>query len=222
MVPKLTSGLAARLVFFALAALAIYWMLPSPGKSALKNMNAAMQNAWSWRMETVVTEPTKKVDTTVEVYCPSRFHQISRTVFDEGGRQREELTENFWIDGTNYAWRGAKWVTSQEENTRLRGTVSCTRGPRSTDALLDRMDLILTTGKVRRGGQRSANGETCRDWIASVSAPDGWRDEFGVCIGDGNLPREVFSPDRRMVETYSDWNTPIRIEAPVALGVTLQ
>jgi hypothetical protein len=52
-----------------------------------------------------------------------------------------------------------------------------------------------------------------------VPAPAGWREEFVVCIGDDELPREVFTPDRRLVETYSDWNAAIRIEPPPAEDV---
>jgi hypothetical protein len=209
---KLKSGLAARLVIFGLAAVLIYWILPDAGLSALRKMNAAMQNALSWRMDTVVTEPTKKAESTVEVYCPSRFHEVSKAVFEQGGKQYEETSESFWIEGTSYAKKGPKWVISQEE--RVRRAASCTRGPRRTDTLLERMELILATGKVRKGDKRTVNGRQCRDWIASASAPAGWRDEFGVCIGDADLPREVFAPDRQMVETYSEWNVPIRIEAP--------
>jgi hypothetical protein len=85
--------------------------------------------------------------------------------------------------------------------------------------LLQPLDLILTTGKVRKGEKRIVNGERCRDWVASVPAPAGWREEFVVCIGDDELPREVFTPDRRLVETYSDWNAAIRIEPPPAEDV---
>jgi hypothetical protein len=216
----LKSGLAARAVIFGLAAVLIYWILPDAGPSAIRKMNEAMQNARSWRMDTVVTEPTKKAESTVEVYCPSRFHEVSKEVYEQGGRQFEEASESFWIEGTSYAKKGPKWVISQEE--RVQRTASCTRGPRSTDALLERMDLILATGKIRKGDKRTVSGVQCRDWIASVSAPEGWRDEFGVCIGDADLPREVFAPDRQMVETYSEWNVPIRIEAPATQEMSPQ
>jgi hypothetical protein len=220
---KLKSGLAARAVIFGLAAVLIYWVLPDAGLSALRKMNAAMQNARSWRMDTVVTEPTKKGESTVEVYCPSRFHEVSKESYEQGGKQYEETSESFWIEGTSYMKKGPKWVISQEERAeRARTTASCSRGPRSTDALLDRMDFILMTGKIRKGDRRTVNGDQCRDWIASASAPEGWRDEFGVCIGDGDLPREVFAPDRQMVETYSEWNVPIRIEAPATAEMSPQ
>jgi hypothetical protein len=209
------NSLTARIVIFALVAALIYWALPDPGLSALRKMSVAMQNARSWRMDLVVTEPTKKVQSTVEVYCPSHFHEVSSTVRDEGGRQFEESSESYWIEGTNFAKRGSKWVTSQEERSR---TASCTFGPRATDMLLERLDPIVNSGKVRKGDKRIVNDVPCRDWIASVHAPAGWREEFGVCLGDDGLPREVFAPDRQMVETYSDWNSPIRIEAPIILG----
>jgi hypothetical protein len=207
----MASGLAARGVIFGLVALLIYWMLPDAGPSALKRMSVALQNARSWRVQTVVTEPTKSVESLTEVYCPSRVRTVNKAVSDEGGRHYEDNSEDIWIDGTSYGKKGSKWVVSQETRSR---TASCFAGPRATDALLQPLDLILTTGKIRKGDKRIVNGERCRDWIASVPAPAGWREEFVVCIGDDELPREVFTPDRRLVETYSDWNSAIRIEPP--------
>jgi hypothetical protein len=162
-----------------------------------------------------VSEPTKKVESTVEVYCPSRIHEVSNASREEGGRHFEESSESYWIEGTSYAKKESQWITSQENRSR---TASCSYGPRSNDVLLDRLDSVITMGKVRKGNKRILNGDSCRDWIASVRAPAGWREEFGVCIGDDGLPREVFTADRQMVETYSEWNAPIRIEAPVSIG----
>lgn len=209
----MTSGLAARLVAIGLVALVIYWMLPGAGPSELKRMNVALQNARSWRVQTVVTEPTKSVESLTEVYCPSRVRTVNKAVSDEGGRHYEDDSEDIWIDGTSYGKKGSHWVVSQETRSR---TASCAVGPRATDALLQPLDLILTTGKIRKGEKRIVNGERCRDWTASVPAPAGWREEFVVCVGDDGLPREVFTPDRRLVETYSDWNAAIRIEPPPA------
>lgn len=209
----MASGLAARVVAIALVALVIYWMLPGAGPSELKRMNVALQNARSWRVQTVVIEPTKNVDSLTEVYCPSRIRTVNKAVSDEGGRHSEDDSEDIWIDGTSYAKKGSHWVVSQVERSR---TASCSVGPRATDALLQPLDLILATGKIRKGDKRIVNGERCRDWTASVPAPAGWREEFVVCIAEDGLPREVFTPDRRLVETYTDWNAAIKIEPPPA------
>lgn len=213
---NVTNSLIARAVAFALGAFVIYWALPDSGTAELKKMRTAMQNARSWRIDTVVSEPTRKVESTVEVYCPSRIHEVTNASREEGGRSFEESRESYWIEGTSYAKKGSQWVISQENRSR---TVSCAYGPRSTDVLLDRLDSVITMGKVRKGDKRLFHGDSCRDWIASVRAPAGWREEFGVCIGDDGLPREVFTADRQMVETYSEWNVPIRIEAPISIGV---
>jgi hypothetical protein len=208
---NLWSGVASRLVMFGLAGLIIYWLMPDSGASELKKMNAAMRNARSWRVQTVVAEPTKNVESLTEVYCPSRVRSVSKAMYAEGGKQIEDYSENIWIEGTNYGKKGSRWVISQETRSR---TASCALGPRASDTLLQYLDAVLITGKVRKGDTRAVSGELCRDWTASVPAPAGWRDEFIVCIGDDHLPREVFTPDRRMVEKYSDWNAAIAIESP--------
>src|SRR5258708_7844238 len=76
---NLWSGLASRLVIFGLVALLIYWAMPDSGVSAMKKMNASMQNARSWRVQTVVAEPTKNVESMTEVYCPSRVHTVQQS-----------------------------------------------------------------------------------------------------------------------------------------------
>lgn len=205
------SCLASRLVIFGLAALVIYWAMPDSGASAFKSMNAAMQNAKSWRVQTVVAEPTKSSESLTEVYCPSRLHSVVKGVSDEGGRHFEYNVENTWIEGTNYRNDGSRWMITHDNRWR---TAACGAGPRGTDTLLQSMDAILVAGKVRKGAKRWVNGERCRDWTASVPAPAEWRDEFVVCIGEDDLPREVFTPDRRLMEAYTDWSTPIRIEPP--------
>jgi hypothetical protein len=210
---NLGSGLAARVVIFGLLVLFIYWVMPGSGASEMKKMSAAMQNATSWRVQTVVAEPTKSVESLMEVYCPSRVHMIDKSVIDEGGSHLENSSESIWINGTNYAKKGLRWVVSQEERYN---TATCRFGPRGMDTLLQPLDAILIAGKIRKGDKRYVNGEQCRDWIASVPAPSGYRDEFIVCVGKADLPFEVSTPDRRLVETYTDWNTAIRIEAPPA------
>jgi hypothetical protein len=213
---NLARRLAVRVVAIALTAFVIYWALPDSGTAELKKMRTAMESARSWRIDTTLSEPTKKVQSTVEVYCPSRVHEVTNASREEGGKQFEESSESYWIEGTLYAKKDSQWVISQEQRSR---TASCAYGPRSTDPLLDRLDSVISMGKVRKGNKRSIHGDLCRDWIASVRAPAGWREDFQVCVGDDGLPREVFTPDRQMVETYSEWNVPIRIEAPVAIGV---
>jgi hypothetical protein len=208
---SLANGLAARVVIFGFVILLIYWVLPDAGISEFKKMNAAMQNARSWRMHTVVDEPTKNIDTLTEVYCPSSVHTVNKSTIEQGGEKHEASSESIWIEGTSYTRKDNSWMLSHELR---RDTSLCSWGPRGTDALLGQMDVIAKIGKIRKGDKREANGFACRDWIASAPAPAGWRDIFGVCVDSDHLPREVFTPDRSEVITYSDWNLPIKIEAP--------
>ena len=208
---NLANGLAARAVIFGFVALLIYWVLPSSGVSEFKKMNEAMQNARSWRVRTVVSEPTKNIETLTEVYCPSRIHTQNKSVIEESGQRYEQSSEFIWIEGASYTRRGNGWILSNELQQR---TSICSWGPRGTDAMLAQMDAIATAGKIRKGDRRVVGGFPCRDWIASVPAPAGSRDAFGVCVDSDHLPREVFTPDRSEVTTYSDWNQPVKIEAP--------
>ncbi len=216
---NLATSLASRAIVFGIVIVLLYYISPDSGVSALRKMNAALNNARSWQVHTVVNEPTKNIESTVEVYCPSRLHSVRKSVVTDGGTPIENADERIWIEGANYTRKGLHWTLTHEDRMQ---TASCALGARAYDSLLQSMDLILINGKVRKGSKRLVAGERCRDWILSVPAPAGWRDEYGVCLGDQDLPLEIFTPDRRMVETYSDWNLPIKIEAPAAEDIVLR
>ena len=208
---SLRNSLAARGVIFGFVALLIWWVLPGSGVSEFKKMNDAMRNARSWRVHTVVAEPTKNIESLTEVYCPSRVHTFTKSVIEEGGRRVDQSSESIWIEGTNYTRRENGWQFSSEDQQH---TSVCIWGPRGNDTMLAQMDTVGVVGKVRKGDKREVDGFRCRDWITSVSTPAGWRDVFGVCVDSDHLPREVFTPDRSEVISYSDWNQPIKIESP--------
>ncbi len=208
---SLANGLAARAVIFGFVVLLIWWVLPGVGNSEFKKMNAAMQNARSWRAHTVVNEPTKMVDSLTEVYCPSRVHSVVKSSREDGGVRREDSSELIWIEGATYTKRADGWMFSRELQ---QNTSECMWGARGSDMLLAQMDVIALRGKIRKGSKREVNGFGCRDWIASLPAPAGSREVFGVCVDSDDLPREVFTPDRSEVISYTDWNQPIKIDAP--------
>src|ERR1700704_5141500 len=95
---NLANGLAARAVIFGFVILLIYWVSPNSGVSEFKKMSAAMQNARSWRVRTVVAEPTKNIESLTEVYCPSRIHSVTKATIEEGGKRLEENSETVWIE----------------------------------------------------------------------------------------------------------------------------
>jgi len=72
------------------------------------------------------------------------------------------------------------------------------------------MDLVALRERFERAAAE-VNGFGCRDWIASLPAPAGSRDVFWSMRGQRDLRREVFTPDRSEVISYTDWNQPIRL-----------
>ena len=142
---------------------------------------------------------------------------MQKSVLTDGGKTIENSSELIWIEGASYQRSGLHWTVTSEDRMQ---TTSCSMGPRASDSLLQSVDMILLNGKVRKSEKRWVDGERCRDWVLSVPVGGGgWRDEYGVCLGERELPLEVFTPDRRMVETYTDWNMPIKIEAPAAENI---
>jgi len=205
------NSLAARAVIFGFVALLIWWVLPSGGSSEFTKMSDAMRNARSWRVHSVVNEPTKTVDSLTEVYCPARLHSVTKSLIEENGKKYENDSEVVWAEGSSYTKTEQGWVLSHEF---VQQSAACSWGPRGTDALLAQMDTIATLGKIRKGDKREVGSFACRDWIASLQELGGWKDVFGVCVDSEHLPREVFTPDRSEVISYTDWNQPIKIDTP--------
>jgi hypothetical protein len=219
MEPNLARSLASRAIVFGLVMVFLYYISPDSGASALRKMNGAMNNARSWRLHIVVNEPTKNLENTVEVYCPSRLHSVQKSIVTDGAAPIENSSEFIWVEGASYHRKGLQWTVNNEERMQ---TASCTMGPRASDSMLQSLDLILLNGKVSKGGKRIVEGERCRDWTVSLPTSGGWREEYGICVNEHDLPVEVFTPDRRMVETYNDWNLPIKIERPPAEDIVLR
>ncbi len=152
---NLAGSLASRAMVFGIVIVLLYYISPDSGVSALRKMNTALNNARSWRVQTVVNEPTKNIESTVEVYCPSRMHSVQKSILTDGGTPIENSSEFIWIEGANYQRKGLHWILTHEERMR---TASCAMGPRASDSLLQSVDMILLNGKVRKGDKTTRGG----------------------------------------------------------------
>jgi hypothetical protein len=206
----LNRKLASSAVFLVLAGMVIYFLLPDAGGSQFARTDRALQNARSWQSRRLVQEPGKRIEETLEIYCPSRSRHWSKTTV---GDSTVEL-ETIHIEHTDYTRTGGVWNTWSSSPSRTPNLGTCTWGPRGVDDLLGQMGTVMRIGHIRKAGKRTVNDTSCRDWIASLPVPTGWRDAFLVCVASDDLPVEVATSDRTSVTTYSDWNKLIVIESP--------
>jgi|SRR4051812_43598042 hypothetical protein len=210
---RINSRLTSLFVTTVLILGMVWYMQPDSGVQEFRRCDQAMRNARSWRIHRVLNEADKTEDTSIEVYCPSKYHVKSAYSFRSHGKVIETSNETVDAEGYHYSRNpdGVTWT-----RITMSGEVSgvCSWGPRGVDEFLGAFDAVIKVGKITKGTKRTVNGSECRQWTASVPAPGGQRDAFIICIGNDDLPLEVRLPDGSMVTTYSDWNQAIEIDAP--------
>ena len=147
----------------------------------------------------------------MEVYCPDHVHVWNQMINEEGGERKLVENETLDVEGATYTRVPLGWTRAMSGR---KGSAACLWGPRGVDEQLGQLDLVVRAGRIRDTGKRSVDGADCRDWAGSLPTAGGWRDAWVVCIGEGDLPLEIRTPDGSQVTTYSDWNKPILISPP--------
>lgn len=208
---NLNLRLASAAATLLLLGLMGYMLMPSSGANQFMAMDQALRNARSWRSHLVMQEPGRSRETKMEFYCPDRIHVWNQMVNEVNGERKLEEHETIDIGGTIYL-RGLRGWTAAPSFRDFSG--ACVLGPRAVDDQLGQLELVMRMGKIRDTGKRNVGGAECHDWTGSLPTAGGWRDAWVVCIGEGDLPLQVRTPDSSLITTYTDWNKPILISPP--------
>lgn len=190
---------------------------PPAWEKQFKATGDSLQNAKSFRLAIVTTRQSgEKLESIEEVNCPGEYHVIRRH-YDATGAIAPYGEFEAWSVGGRYVIRTQDGV--REVNMRS-WDPSC-----GTKRLLELMDpdtepfftyeVILMRGKAERGGKKTVQGESCREWTVQLPHGGGWGEVYTVCIAESNLPLEVVTRGRKVVAHVSHWNEPIELpQAP--------
>ena len=185
------------------------------GKSELDAAFAAKKSAQSWRMQTAVAmHPGSVMLTTIEVACPNR-QRIVTTVGDTtleavriGGDFYTKDQEGHWTKSQN---PHPEWSPCGDAPGDPAPWALVNEGREMTTVL----DSIAGKGTITRGGTLQLADGPCQQWTLSMEHPGGGHGlTYNFCIsGKDHLMRSV--DVGRLKVTYSDWNAPLKIEAPM-------
>jgi hypothetical protein len=192
----------------------------SRGQSELQKTFDAKKAAHSWRTVTTLRmHPGRALETTIEVSCPDREHIVTTL----GDTQYESIRvgDQAWIRSNDSEWK-AQPITSD--------AYPCGSSPGAPApwAMMnegrDPVSVVATmaakmNAQVGRGEVVNAGDASCQRWLVSFQHPgsSGRGLNYTVCIGTSDhLPREVVMGSGGLSTTYSDWNKPMQIDAPVA------
>jgi hypothetical protein len=175
--------------------------------SELDRVVYAITNARSWRVTTSGSLRGQPFETEQAVVCPFDSHTVTRTAGAQGaGTLVEEFIET---KDTLYAREGGQPWHSQPKVSMD----NCRTGPAAGPAsLIDTLDRLRVSAKIRKGALLQLDGSSCRTWdFLAAAGADG---SLGsICVDDtSHLPYEVRLGSLRV--RYSRWNQPAAILPP--------
>ena len=175
------------------------------GKEELMRAAEAMKSAKSWREHMVMDQEGKSVQVEVEVSCPDKEHTTSTM----NGRTFESIH----LGDDSYTKIGGQWMRMPATRTALAncgmGTLKPARDQADPMAALDK-------AQITPAGLDTVNGSPCQEYqIATTATEPGSKDVTSmVCIGvSDHLPRQM--KVEGMTVTWTDWNQPVSIAAPM-------
>ncbi|HET6179792.1 MAG TPA: hypothetical protein VFE61_22915 [Candidatus Sulfotelmatobacter sp.] len=95
----------------------------------------------------------------------------------------------------------------------------CTNLAQGIDSnLLPQIATMIKRGIIQKGDKKTVNGVRCREWLVTMRGGVSALEHDTVCLGlDDHLPYEMTTDWAQFHETFSDYNTPIKFDAPEAL-----
>jgi hypothetical protein len=181
------------------------------GDADVRSVAEAMTATTSFRAHIQgTTTQGQTMDGLVEIVRPDRQH-VKMTL---GGRTVETISIGSDIY-TNLTGQWTKQPTSPQPSGTAAPKPPQMFGGLDPDATVKAFDTSAQNGAtITRGGQDVVDGVGCQEWLMTRPSPS--QSSGIMCIGlADNLPRQFKSNDGKIVMTFSDWNAPLTINAPL-------
>lgn len=215
----MSKWIVATLIVIALIAV-LGWMnwRNSPMREMEKS-SAAVDNAKSWHYHSVRTfagQPPNTFDK--DTFCPTFQRTIQSGTAQNGA---PIVFDTIIYFGHSYSQVAGQWASSGNRQGSV-PIFECPHGPIGSDENSLPYDAILKDGKVRRGGVRNVEGDSCRDYEIVVATPHDPQEkefQFSMCINEqDHLPRETRrtapGADQEGVTTLTQWNAVTEPQLP--------
>lgn len=192
------------------------------GRSELQRSLEARKNVTSFRMTTLLRlHPGHPMETTVEVSCPDR--ERFTTTIGEKAFHAVRIGAKAWIEQQDGTWtvqdsQPSGWAPCGDNPGEPAPWAVMNEG-RDTSTVLAKM---ADHAEIVRGPYVGTPNGNCQQWLLTLNLPGGAAHGHGpgglhytVCLDPSqHLPVSVVMGSGGMVTNYSDWNKPVKIEAP--------
>lgn len=195
----------------------------------IERSSKAVAHARSWHYRMVRRNPADPNGSLEsfdkDTYCPS----FQRTIQSGARSNGQPVVFDYMIyNGISYSHVGNEWQTREGRpaDRDARGTTpifECIKVIIGGDENSLPFDTIQADGKVKRGGERTVDDDTCRDYDISVPTPGDPVEkefQFTMCINErDHLPRETrrtgTGASGEVFSTYTQWNAESEPPLPV-------
>ena len=195
---------------------AVVWnLLPDPGVREFQRANEALKKVKSWRLKDTDRGTYFTQEKVTDTVCPGSQHSTSQTLKYDGTSSNQ--FESYYAGGTGYVFNGS--MNSWEAKDEWTGPETiCTKIGLGLDVLPFPQFLRLSKmAQIRKGELKTVDGVSCRMWFAKMPILGQFNENEEVCIApDTHLPVERKSHYAVGLYTFSNWNEPFDIQAPIA------
>jgi hypothetical protein len=208
---------ARLLVALAIVAWAASYLTTGSGEKEFQKTLDAMKQVHSFRVAYSASLGTQHDELLWEVDCDKdilhhQWHQSGSNGPTEMSRDEIEIATKYYVRGQDGSWTNhyatqgtsAKWYCSQ-----------IAQGIDSN--LLPQIATMIRRGIIQKGDNKTVNGVRCREWLVTMKGGFQGLEHDTVCLGrEDHLPYEMTVDWQHSRSSFSDYNTPLRLDLPAA------
>ena len=211
---------ARLLVGVVIIAWVLSYLGTGSGEKEFQKTLDAMKQLHSFRVAYSATPPTQHNELLWEVDCNRDvLHAQFDYVQTDRNPPAEMKTDQLIVAGRAFDHQGdGSWSPARYGSRGASAKWYCNTLAQGVDVNpFPEIATMIKRGIIQKGDKKTVNGVRCREWLVTMrGAPSGLAHDT-VCIGlDDHLPYEMTVDWEHSRTVFSDYNTPIQLDAPEA------
>jgi hypothetical protein len=212
------SWLLARLIaIVVLLGIALWYRLPTSGRSEFHHTLEALKKVNSIHHSMVADVPGQHTEMEADLVCSDdSFHRTTHIVLHRPDKDLNVDNEILRSGGQDYRLlNNGLW--KREYSGLESAQMTCQRLAQGSHAwIVPDLSEMLQFDTIEEGDKKAVNGDVCREWKVSARNGVGY-EKRTLCIGvKDHLPREMVEIASGARWTYA-FDTSTKIEAPTAV-----
>jgi len=210
---------ARLLVAAAIVAWAVSYLGTGSGEKDFQKTLDAMKQVHSFRVASSAN-PNSNLhnELLVEVDCDHDIlHRHWKVVQSNVNPPSVMDQDNTYVAGKAYDHKSdGTWLPAQYSSAGQSAKGYCNMLAQGSDSyLLPEISTMIRRGIIQKGDKKTVNGVRCREYLVTIRGGTHGLEHDTLCVGvDDHLPYEMTTDWDNSRSSYSDYNTPIRIDLP--------